>query len=372
MALADRFFYSDSLAGYASAYIHIEVMDLAPEISKEIEFWLPDLCNPLAFLRLILLGVFIAIALTLLREGLKGFMLAEMGRLFLYTVWIVFVSAIGLCQLRKLGSRLSVFQSSSLAVFWLVLSASVCAWIACNFALQIYVDDDLTFFAIWSETTLLTLLLGSLVLRFLYVHHELQRQQRQLMQAQYDALQARIRPHFLFNSLNSIAALAGLDPQRAEKAILDLSDLLRATLGEKNQHSLADELKVCAKYLDIEALRMGERMQISIDVEPELNAMPVPSLFLQPLLENAVIHGLQPLPEGGCIELAIKRSGTEQNIVVVELKNPVPEQPQNSKGSGSAMLNIQARLKQFYPDKVQFSSKQDAGLFKVCIEIKWP
>ena len=91
----------------------------------------------------------------------------------------------------------------------------------------------------------MTLIFGSLVLRFLYVHHKLQHQQRQRMQAQYDALQARIRPHFLFNSLNSIASLAGINAQRVEDAILDLSDLLRATLGEKTEHSLADELAIC-------------------------------------------------------------------------------------------------------------------------------
>ena len=161
----------------------------------------------------------------------------------LYSVWVVFISAVGLCQLRNRASHLSVVHSAFLAVIWLIVSVSIYACVACEFALQMFIDDDLTCFSIWSETTIVTLIFGSLVLRFLYVHHE--HQQRQRMQAQYDALQARIRPHFLFNSLNSIASLAGINAQRAEDAILDVSDLLRATFGEKTEHSLADELALC-------------------------------------------------------------------------------------------------------------------------------
>lgn len=344
------------------------------ELSESVQqndFWLPDLCNPLAFLRLTLLGVFIAIVLTLLREGLQGFMLAEMGRLFLYSVWIVFISAAGLCQLRKWGTRLSVLHSSCLAILWLVFSATICSLAACELVLRALVNDDLSYFSIWGETTLLTLILGSLVLRFLYVHHELQRQQRQLMQAQYDALQARIRPHFLFNSLNSIATLIGMDAQRAEDAILNLSDLLRATLGEKDQHSLADELHICSKYLDIEALRMGERMHVVMDVDSELNTMPVPTLFLQPLLENAVMHGLQQLPEGGQLSVQIKRSTTNPKTVLMDIKNPIPLKRSSSTGSGSALDNIKSRLDQFFSAPVVFETKETDSLFHMHIEVCW-
>jgi len=350
-----------------------------PESVEQNDFWLPDLCNPLAFLRLTLLGVFITIVLTLLKEGIWGFMLAEVGRLFLYSVWIVFISATGLCQLRKWGKAwgvtqnkpVSVFHSSLLAISWLIISASFCAFIAYKFALQIFIDDQLSYFSIWSETTILTLIFGSLVLRFLYVHHELQRQQRQLMQAQYDALQARIRPHFLFNSLNSIATLVSVNARKAEDAILDLSDLLRATLGEKVEHSLADELAVCSKYLDIEALRMGERMVVNIDVEPELNKMLVPTLFLQPLLENSVIHGLQPLPEGGRIDLRIKRSEADRKRVQISVQNPLPTTKPLSKGAGSALANIEARLNQFYTQGVFFHTEASDGIFCIQIEVYW-
>ena len=339
------------------------------ESTELSDFWLPDLCNPLAFLRLILLGVFITIVLTLFREGVQGFVLAEMGRRFLYSVWIVFMSAAGLCQLRKWRYSLSVLQSACLAVLWLVFAASICALAACEFALQLSVDGDC--FSVWSETTLLTLILGCLALRFLYVHHEIQRQQRQLMQAQYDALQARIRPHFLFNSLNSIATLVGINAQRAEAAILDLSDLLRATLGEKVEHSLADELAICSKYLGIEALRMDDRMNVQIDVQPELKRMRVPSLFLQPLLENAVLHGLQQLPGGGQIDLQIKRSDTDSQRVFIDIQNPLPADRRTSTGSGSALENTRSRLAQYYPEPVKFSAEARDGVFHVRIELNW-
>ena len=339
------------------------------EHGEQNDFWLPDLCNPLAFLRLILLGIFIAIVLILLRQGLPGLMLAEIGRLFLYSVWVVFISAVGLCQLRNRAGHLSVVHSAFLALVWLIVSASICACVACAFAFQMFIDDGRSCFSIWSETTVVTLIFGSLVLRFLYVHHELQRQQRQLMQAQYDALQARIRPHFLFNSLSSIATLVGINTQRAEDAILDLSDLLRATLGEKAEHSLADELAICSKYLDMESLRMGRRMKVNMQVEPDLNTMMVPALFLQPLLENAVLHGLQPLPEGGQIDVNIGRLAEDARQVHILIKNPLPGISPGSSGSGSALVNIEARLRQFYADRLCFAAQQRDGFFYIDIKL---
>lgn len=349
------------------------------------DFWLPDLCNALAFLRLILLGISIAITLTLLREGLSGFDLESIGRLFLYSVWIVFTSAVGLCQLRRWGYKLTIPISVSLAVLWLLLASGLCSLAAYQFIrpsmpismapMFLSNTTSTTLFSLWSETTLVTIVLGCFTLRFLFVHHELQNQQRQLMQAKYDALQARIKPHFLFNSLNSIAALIGLDADKAENAVLNLSDLLRMTMGEKDVHSLKSELDLCDKYLEIEKLRMGERMLVHMSVNPEVLSLAIPTLSIQPLLENAVLHGLQQLTKGGEIKVNIdflkassnNNESNSQNSLVIEIENPVPETSGKSRGTGSAFDNIKTRLQQFYTSKVfvEFSNENDVFLVKI-------
>jgi len=351
------------------------------ENPSSIDFWLPDLCNALAFLRLILLGIFVAIALTLVREGFSGFEPERTGQLFLYTVWVVFTSAVGLCQLRRWGKGLSISVSVALAILWLAIAATLCSLAAYQltrpFSMPLFwtTSAPIRLFPLWVETTLVTLILGCLALRSLYVHYEMQKQQRLLMQAKYDALQARIRPHFLFNSLNSIAAMIGIDPAKAEDAVLDLSDLLRRTLGEKSAHALRDELSLCKKYLDIEKLRMAERMQVQMSVNPEAEAFFIPSLSLQPLLENAVLHGLQQIPEGGEIRVGVDLAGAsdeKDRTLVIEISNPVTRRPAESQGTGSALTNINTRLKQFYRSKVSMDCAQKNDRFVVKIQIHRP
>jgi len=295
-------------------------------------FWLPDLCNGIAFLRLILLGTFVAIGLTLLKEGVSGFQIEKTGQLFLYTVWVTMTCALGLCHIRRWGKHLSLPVSVILSIFWLGLSSTLCVLATYQLTQPfnqfqptsgfLYIETSVSLFSLWSETTLITLIVGCLSLRFLYVHYEMQYQQRQLMQAHYDALQARIKPHFLFNSLNSIACLVGVDAEKAEDAILNLSDLLRMTLGERASHTLSDELDLCQKYLHIEKLRMAERLNVDMSINPDALSLMIPSLSLQPLLENAVLHGLQQIPEGGAIKMKIdilEREKQANRILIIEI-----------------------------------------------------
>lgn len=335
---------------------------------QEETVWLPDLCNPLALLRLVLLAVLVSVVLTLLRKGVSGFNVESTGLLFFYSVWVVFIASAGLCFLRRWATGLSVPISVSLALCWLLVAASLCAGLAFLAWEQVLVSDGVALFQLWIETVLITLILGALVLRFLYVHYELQRQQRRLMQAQFDALQARIRPHFLFNSLNSIATLVGMDSNRAEDALLNLSDILRASLGEKTAVTLEEELDLCSKYLEIEKLRMGDRLQVIMDIEAEVKSQVVPSLCLQPLIENSVLHGLQRLPFGG--ELRVRIWPGEKTGMHIRIENPVTEENISSTGSNSALNNIKARLQQFYEDEVDFQANLENGQFIVSIDIR--
>jgi two-component system sensor histidine kinase AlgZ len=182
------------------------------------------------------------------------------------------------------------------------------------------------------------------------------------------ALQARIRPHFLFNSMNTIAALTRSDPARAEEAVEDLADLFRATL--RDSHSplrLKEELELTRIYQRIEALRLGDRLKVTWDVaELPMRAL-VPGLTVQPLLENAIYHGIEPLPNGGTVTVAGRVVNGEIEIVVT---NPVsPERPATSERPGNrlALDNIRQRLALAYGARGSIDVEQPPHEYRVTI-----
>jgi two-component system sensor histidine kinase AlgZ len=135
------------------------------------------------------------------------------------------------------------------------------------------------------------------------------------------ALQARIRPHFLFNSMNTIASLTRSDPRLAEQAIADLSDLFRASLREHRERiPLAHEIEIARAYERVERLRLGSRLTVDWQLDGLPMDAPVPALILQPLLENAVYHGIEPLEKGGTIRVAGRRDGPRVELTI---DNPV-------------------------------------------------
>ena len=141
-------------------------------------------------------------------------------------------------------------------------------------------------------------IIGALALRYFYVTGEWRRNVELQAQARVRALQARIRPHFLFNSMNTIAALTRSDPARAEEAVEDLADLFRANLNEKRSSiTLKEELEVARIYQRIEQLRLGDRLHVIWDVADLPMRAQVPGLLMQPLLENAIYHGIEPRPQ---------------------------------------------------------------------------
>ena len=163
-----------------------------------------------------------------------------------------------------------------------------------------------------------------------------------LAEARLQALQARIRPHFLFNSLNAVLSLVRRDPKRAEVALEDLADLFRSVLSDSRQLvPLADEVALTRQYLALEQLRLGERLvaewHIDADAEPAL----VPPMLLQPLVENAVYHGIEPGLEPGVVRISAERQGDRVKLV---LSNPYHPDHQHRQGNRMALANIGERL----------------------------
>jgi two-component system sensor histidine kinase AlgZ len=163
-----------------------------------------------------------------------------------------------------------------------------------------------------------------------------------LAEARLQALQARIRPHFLFNTLNAVLSLIRKDARRAEAAIEDLAELYRMVMADaKNLTTLARELDLTRQYLNLEQLRLGDRLVVDWEIADAPRDALVPPLLLQPLVENAVYHGIEPGVGAGTIQIAIRR---EKEKVHVKLTNPYHPEYQHRQGNRIALANIRERL----------------------------
>jgi two-component system, LytTR family, sensor histidine kinase AlgZ len=179
-------------------------------------------------------------------------------------------------------------------------------------------------------------------------------------------LQARIRPHFLFNSLNSAIALVREDPQRAEILLEDLSELFRHALVSKGDSAtLAEEVQVARHYLAIEEVRFGERLRVEWSIDPRAGSARVPALFLQPLVENAVKHGVEPSDTGADVKITTQRRGS---VVVIKVTNTVPA-GQGKPGHGVALGNVRDRLRLLHDVQGQFQTALIDGLYQVRMEV---
>ncbi len=185
-------------------------------------------------------------------------------------------------------------------------------------------------------------------------------------------LQARIRPHFLFNTLNSAIALVRAEPRKAERLLEDLSDLFRYALAEPGESvTLADEIALAQRYLAIEQVRFGDRIQVEWAIDPRADAARLPPLLLQPLVENAVKHGVEPSASGAQIRVSTQRRGS---TVVIKVSNTVNSPspaalPGASAGHGLALANVRERLNLLHDVQGQFKSGLKNGIFQVRIEV---
>ncbi len=179
-------------------------------------------------------------------------------------------------------------------------------------------------------------------------------------------LQARIRPHFLFNTLNSAIALVRAEPAKAETLLEDLSDLFRHALADQGESvTLADEIALAERYLAIEQVRFGERLKVDWSLDAEASQARLPPLLLQPLVENAVRHGVEPSAVGAKIRISTQRRGS---TVVIKVTNTVPA-GQGEQGHGVALDNVRDRLSLLHDVQGQFGSILKDGVYQVRIEV---
>lgn len=286
------------------------------------------------------MGELLSIALTVFESGVLSFSWNRLGVLSILIQWIVLSSAACLCPLRPwLRERLSLvagFVSYCLVLVITLLYSVVGLWAFSGEG--VHLDGMLQNFT-------LAAVFSGIVLRYFYLQQQLRNQQQAELQARIQALQARIRPHFLFNSMNSIASLIDIDPAAAEKMVVDLSELFRASLSEPGLIPLVKELELCKRFVAIEQMRIGDRLRVAWRIDGESDCE-IPSLMLQPLIENAVYHGVQPLPGGGEVLITVSCTSGLCHIRVI---NPIGDNSQaTNKGNGMALENIRHRLEAHY------------------------
>jgi two-component system LytT family sensor kinase len=200
----------------------------------------------------------------------------------------------------------------------------------------------------------------------LRIEMKLEEQKRLLLEARLDALQRQINPHFLFNTLNSIASLVRMKPELAREMIVKLANILRALLKEHDSYvPLSEELKFTDDYLDIEVVRFGaDKLRVEKEIDPRTLAVLVPSILLQPLIENSIKHGLEPRINGGTVTLRSRLEGDRVRIEVADDGVGMGNQPASAlrrSGGGIGMKNVQERLEVLYGDQASFSVVSNPG-----------
>jgi two-component system sensor histidine kinase AlgZ len=312
------------------------------------QLYLPNFCAASTVLLIVVICELTALLLALARNSAALGFWSDLGLTSMFLLWIALCGAGLLCVMRNYLARQSVAVSAAMVLGIIVSLVMLVSAVAYYFgSSDLFPDSHWTFLL---RNAGITFVVTALALRYFYVTHEWRHNVELQAKARVYALQARIRPHFLFNSMNTIAALTRSNPARAEEAVQDLADLFRANLNEKrNQIALAEEIDVARTYQRMEQLRLGDRLS----VEWKIDSLPpdalVPGLTLQPLLENAIYHGIEPRSEGGKVTVT---GEFNKGMITIVVRNPVP--PANltvRDGNRLALANIKERLDLMYGER---------------------
>ena len=344
-------------------------MTAAPDSSSEdTQVYLPDFCSAGTLFIVLLVAELVAIVLTLAAHEPQGQFLIQLSKSSFFVLWLALLGSAVMCQLRpwlESAGKSRAFVISFIILEIMCLVIAELAWqLMWRFAGVTIIDDSHSEFIL--RTFAISSIIIALSMRYLYVSSEWRRSIVLEAQARISALQALIRPHFLFNSMNTIASLTRTDPRQAEEAVEDLSDLLRASLSStRNRTSLKEELEVAAIYQRIEKLRLGDRLNIRWKIDDLPLRARIPSLTIQPLIENAIYHGIELLPEGGDVTVTGKRDG---QYLQISVSNPVAPGKQRSKdGNKMAMENIRQRFELAYGSRASVKIDDEATRFAVTL-----
>ncbi len=319
--------------------------------------FLPDFCSSSSTLTVVLIAELIALVLTLVQSEWVGNFWVGWGWTSLYLQWMALSGAAILCFLRRFAPPLTRALALAL-VYGLLLGAAILISLGVE-ALWPFTSQPLGGF-LW-RSTLAAAIIDALLLRYFYVLGRWKSDVRAEAEVRLEALESRLRPHFLFNTLNTILVLIRRDAERAEVALLNLADLFRSALETGSSRStLGQELDWARQYLALEAVRLGSKLEIVWEIDALPRDAMVPRLLLQPIVENAVYHGIEKTLTGGRVEIRGTRTGSRLELTIT---NPYPGSAEVAGGSrhGLALDILKRRLALVFPDRLELLRTEDAN-----------
>ena len=325
---------------------------------------LPSFRNLGVTLRILLLSITFALLQAVLQSNTWNDIPQRMLEISTLLTPILLASLLLLWAAQPWLNRLD-YRRGALAVVALVLALTLAINHIGNALFQPMVGGNRYFDAL--RLGLACVFESSLML--LYFRLRSQVLSRALHDARLQVLRARIRPHFMFNSINAVLGIVRTQPKQAEAALEDMADLFRMAMSDdEDLVPLRNEIQLCKQYIALEQLRIGERLRTDWQLDDVPDDILIPQLLLQPLLENAVYHGIELLPHGGCIEIALRVSGNELHLKV---KNPYTlRSSKPHPGNKIALRNIRERLDLLFDAEARYKSEQGDDFY--CVEIVIP
>ena len=313
--------------------------------------FLPDFCNIRTLFLVVLIAEMLAIVLVLAQIMFHQDWLSNLALKSLFVQWIALTGSGLLCILKRTMRHLSDRHTAIIAYCLILLVAFIITELSWLLVYVLPLEIDYTspqHLHLLIQSLGITIIVAAIALRYLYIQHQWRRNIETAAQSQFQALQSRIRPHFLFNCMNTIASLMHKQPDAAERSIEALAELFRASLTDAARLSrLQDELHLCNQYLNIEKQRLGGRLNIDWRIDELPGNALIPPFTIQPLLENAIYHGIELIESGGVIDICGKQ---ENKIITIKISNPVSENYATGLNPGHriAQENIKQRLQAIY------------------------
>lgn len=331
--------------------------------------FLPDFCHGPAVVEILLIAELVAMVLTMARGlGAGADVLQDFIGISLFMLWLSLAAAATLCVAGRLLARVPAARAYLLCYALLLLVTLLVSlaalWVDAAAGLGLLEDAG---FAFVGRNLSISAIISAVALRYFHVQYQWQQQVRRETGARIEALQARIRPHFLFNSMNTIAALIPVAPGDAEQAVEDLADLFRASLDDAALLvALDDEVALARLYQRLEEKRLGERLVVDWRIDAPHGRVLLPRLTLQPLLENAIHHGIERLPGGGAVSI---RGRADEHGYELAVTNPVPAGAMAGRGFHIALENTRERLALALGRRAALVTRRQDGYFEAVISL---
>ena len=332
--------------------------------SRHSYLQIPNVCRNSSVLAIVIITQFMITIAWLI--GGQHKQLVVFGLWSFYTQWVVLLATFFLCFTRRYISKVNYwfgcFSVLCVCIASLLIVELIAAYWRTGFSDEMQINTE-RFKYLLIAVFLITIFL----LRFFEFLNTLEQRNKAESEAKLLALQSRIQPHFLFNSLNTISELTHSDPNQAEQAINSLSMLFRASLeNERKHHTFENEFTLCKRYIDLERWRLGDSLSVTWSENIQhLSKWQIPKLLIQPLIENAIVHGRQ---NNGKVEINIDTRESNKHLSIM-IENTKGQTREEISGNGIALDNIRERLQVLYDDQQTMRVKETQSSYSVLIRI---